>query len=153
MKYLRLSVELFFRATTYIVSTHPFLPTQLNYSPWSALPCSPTSTANSCSPSSWRTTTSKPPATRLKKEPLFPVRQPVRQRHVRITAETRTCSFAATERFWRGSDGAKGWAYEVRQTGLPTSSTLNRTATDTAFVSWRHQCGLGSRAGHQKPFP
>ena len=32
MKYLRLSVELFFRATTYIVSTHPFLPTQLNHS-------------------------------------------------------------------------------------------------------------------------
>ena len=33
MKYLILSVELFFRATTYIVSTHPFLPTQLKALP------------------------------------------------------------------------------------------------------------------------
>jgi len=41
--------------------------------------------------------------TRLKKEPLFPVRQADRQRHIRTTAETRTCSFAAAEGFWRGS--------------------------------------------------
>jgi len=46
--------------------------------------------------------------TRLKKEPLFPVRQADRQRHIRTTAETRTCSFAAAEGFWRGSDGTKG---------------------------------------------
>ena len=32
MKYLRLSVELFFRAITYIVSTHPFSSTQLKHS-------------------------------------------------------------------------------------------------------------------------
>ena len=37
--------------------------------------------------------------------------------------------------------------------GLSASSTHNRTATDTAFVSWRHQCGLGGSARHQKPFP
>ena len=34
-----------------------------------------------------------------KKEPLVPVRQADRQRHIRTTAETRTCSFAATEHF------------------------------------------------------
>ena len=37
-------------------------------------------------------------ATQTEKEPLFPVRQADRQRHIRTTAETRTCSFAAIER-------------------------------------------------------
>ena len=38
-------------------------------------------------------------ATQTEKEPLVPVRQADRQRHVCTTAKTRTCSFAATERF------------------------------------------------------
>ena len=47
----------------------------------------------------------------------------------------------------------RGEAYGVRHTSLPASSTRNRTATDTAFYSRRHQCGLGGSARQQKSFP
>ena len=46
-----------------------------------------------------------------------------------------------------------GGGHGAQYAGLPTSSTLNRTATDTAFVSRRYQCGFRSSARHQKSFP
>lgn len=55
----------------------------------------------------------------IKKEPLFPVRQSDRQRLVRTTAKTRVWPFAATERFWRGSDGAKGMSLWSTAHGPP----------------------------------
>ena len=54
--------------------------------------------------------------------------------------------FDAVQMAPRGDHGAQ-------YAGLPTSSTRNRTATDTAFDPCRHQCSLGNGTRNPKSFP